>query len=157
MLTEADQLGGMIYKLASPSFKVKEDVEAIVKSGGEIVHSKSDVNGAITSDWHEFGMSLSVRLSSNQANRPNADVLFILKALGQQDSKYSMNQIQTSAVIPLKTKTLLGTVDLASSDQSIEQDRYLAYIPIIGPLFKQRSKSATKAIVQLWMEISSVK
>lgn len=143
--------------IGEPQFSVHEDDDAIVKSGGEALQDRVDEDGRHRDVIYEYGMSLSVKLHEQPNKQVGSDVLFVLKSPGGDQQKFSLNHIQTKTSLPYGIKTLIGSVDLASDDHGEDRDSYMAQIPIIGPLFKRKTNSSAKAVVQLWLEVKAVK
>ncbi|MCX6123531.1 MAG: hypothetical protein NTV34_02095 [Proteobacteria bacterium] len=143
--------------LGEPSFLVGEDEEATIKSGGESMHEQQHHDGKIESDWHEYGMALTTKVTRIDENKLGLTILFILKTPSSGDNRYSINQIQTYSKLSLDSRQLIGTVDLASDAQSGSKDIFLSQVPIIGPFFKHSATSLAKATLRLWMEASEMK
>lgn len=139
--------------IGEPHFSVNEDDDAIVKSGGEALQDRVDEEGRHRDVWHEYGMSLSVKLHEHPDKLVSGDILFVLKSPGNDQQRLSLNHIQTRTSLAYGVKTLIGSVDLASDDHGEDRDSLMAQIPIIGPLFKRRTNSSAKALVQLWLEV----
>lgn len=139
--------------IGEPQFFVHEDEDAVVKSGGESLQDRTDDDGRHRDVWHEYGLSLSIKLRESPDHKVISDVLFALKSPSGAEQHFSLNHIQTRATLPYDERHFIGSVDLASNDQGEDKDSFFSQVPIIGPLFKRKTSSATKAMVQLWLEI----
>lgn len=139
--------------IGEPHFSVHEDEDAIVKSGGESLQDRTDEEGRHRDVWHEYGLSLSVKLHELSNKTVTGNILFVLKSPSGNQQGFSLNHIQTKALLTYGRKTLIGSVDLASNDEGDDRDSLMSQIPIIGPLFKQQTHSTAHAIVQLWVEV----
>jgi hypothetical protein len=140
--------------LAHPTFHITEGVQAILKSGGEQLHVQETEKGDSRSVWHEFGMTLNLTVNRALHDQLRSDVLFILKTPGGSSHQFSLNQIQTSALMKPREMKLLGTIDLSTSGKENSDDFFMSKIPIIGPLFSQRKSDRTAAMVRLWLKLS---
>ena len=139
--------------IGEPQFFVHEDEDAVVKSGGEALQDRTDEEGRHRDVWHEYGLSLSLKLRESQDHKVISDVLFALKSPSGGEQRFSLNHIQTRATLPYDERYFVGSVDLASNDEGEDKDSFFSQIPIIGPFFKRQTSSSTKAMVQLWLEI----
>jgi len=141
---ESENTGKIV---SSPRLITADRVEAIIEDGVEIPYSQTAPNGATTVSFKKATLSLKVTPQIT----PDGNVIMDLKV--NKDSQgvnttagpaIDTKQIQTKVLVENGGTVVIGGIYVQSITNETDQIPLLGDIPILGNLFKHKSKTTAK-------------
>jgi hypothetical protein len=143
----------LLNVIAEPEFFIEGHGKVELKTGGEIP-VRTQTEKGYTTTWKEFGMQLEVK--ATPMNEEILHLQFILTIrTPSQDDQLSLAHLQGQLQLPYQGRTYGGSVNLESNLQDLEEDPWLAHIPLIGFLFRHKQKAQLRSKASVWFEILS--
>lgn len=141
---ESENAGKIV---SSPRLVTADRVEAVIEDGQEIPYQESNPNGATSISFKKAVLSLKVTPQIT----PDGNVIMDLKVNKDSRGVETINgpaidtkQVQTRVLVENGGTVVIGGIYLESTTNVTDQVPLLGDIPLLGNLFKHRSKTKEK-------------
>lgn len=141
---ESENAGKIV---SSPRLVTADRVEAVIEDGQEIPYQESNPNGATSISFKKAVLSLKVTPQIT----PDGNVIMDLKVNKDSRGVETINgpaidtkQVQTRVLVENGGTVVIGGIYLESTTNVTDQVPLLGDIPLLGNLFKHKSKNKEK-------------
>ena len=138
---------GKIEVLSQPKIMTTNGKSAMIESGKEIPYQTVE-DGDVSVAFKDVVLSLEVTPRINPGDRIAMDLVIHKDSIGEQldngDISIIKNALETSVVVPDGQTIVLGGVFENETSDVVNKTPLLGDIPVLGALFRNKSKSNTK-------------
>lgn len=143
--------------ISEPWLRVGLGREATLHSGGEMLvrNQQAPTGDVATSTWKRLGLELKVKVLRAKGNEITMSYSV---AIGHKQSFRQLRKNSVSAEIGLQAgeRVLVGSAEMRSLVTAGESDFSFQNIPILGPLFRVRSKQSQHMKLFVWLKVERV-
>ena len=138
---------GKIEVISQPKIMTTNGKSAMIESGKEIPYQTVE-DGDVSVAFKDVVLSLEVTPRINPGDRIAMDLVIHKDSIGEQldngDISIIKNALETSVVVPDGQTIVLGGVFENETSDVVNKTPLLGDIPVLGALFRNKSKSNTK-------------
>lgn len=138
---------GKIEVISQPKIMTTNGKAAMIESGKEIPYQTVE-DGDVSVAFKDVVLSLEVTPRINPGDRIAMDLVIHKDSIGEQldngDISIIKNALETSVVVPDGQTIVLGGVFENETSDVVNKTPLLGDIPVLGALFRNKSKSNTK-------------
>ncbi|UTW03141.1 type IV pilus secretin PilQ [Amphritea atlantica] len=138
---------GKIEVISQPKIMTTNGKAAMIESGKEIPYQTVE-DGEVNVEFKDVVLSLEVTPRINPGDRIAMDLVIHKDSIGEQldngDISIIKNALETSVVVPDGQTIVLGGVFENETFEVVNKTPLLGDIPVLGALFRNKSKSNTK-------------
>ena len=138
---------GKIEVISQPKIMTTNGKAAMIESGKEIPYQTVE-DGEVNVEFKDVVLSLEVTPRINPGDRIAMDLVIHKDSIGEQldngDISIIKNALETSVVVPDGQTIVLGGVFENEAFEVVNKTPLLGDIPVLGALFRNKSKSNTK-------------
>lgn len=138
---------GKIEVISQPKIMTTNGKAAMIESGKEIPYQTVE-DGDVSVEFKDVVLSLEVTPRINPGDRIAMDLVIHKDSIGEQldngDISIIKNALETSVVVPDGQTIVLGGVFENETSDVVNKTPLLGDIPVLGALFRNKSKSNTK-------------
>ncbi len=141
--------------IAEPSLYLSPNNKTSVHSGGEF---KYDYQGEDSKheSWKKTGIKMDFMITGITKDSVNLSIDMELTTEDSSNSdpgKLHSNSLTSKLNIPLKTVTLVGTLDVLLKSQNLSGSSFVSKLPLFSSLFSNRDESIMKNKLFLWVSV----
>ena len=139
---------GKIEVISQPKIMTTNGKAAMIESGQEIAYTTTDKDGNRDTEFKDVLLSLEVTPRINPGNRIAMDLVIKKDSVSEETVNGEIalikNTLETSVVVPDGQTVVLGGVFENQTSNVVNKTPLLGDIPVLGALFRNKSKSNTK-------------
>ncbi len=139
---------GKIEVISQPKIMTTNGKAAMIESGKEIAYTTTDQDGNRDTEFKDVVLSLEVTPRINPGNRIAMDLVIKKDSVSEETVNGEIalikNTLETSVVVPDGQTVVLGGVFENQTSDTVNKTPLLGDVPVLGALFRNKSKSNTK-------------
>jgi hypothetical protein len=140
--------------VANPMVITRACNDVVLRSGGEDgIDVKTD-DGRTATVWKSHGVELKLKIIPTANGHYRVPFSVALRTPSKGQGAYGLSDVQSTLIIPKNEDVLAAAINLSSVVTNDHRQVTISDIPIIGPLFKQKTDMLAESIMLVWFHIT---
>jgi hypothetical protein len=140
--------------VANPMVIARACHDVILRSGGEdSIDVKTD-DGRTATVWKSHGFELKFKIMPTENGNFRVPFSITLRTPSKGQGAYGLSDVQSMLTIPKDRDILAAVLNLSSVVTNGQTRPFISDIPIIGPLFRQKTDTLAESIMLVWFNIN---
>lgn len=139
--------------IANPMVITRACNDVILRSGGEdSIDVKTD-DGRTATVWKSHGVELKLKILPLENGQFRVPFSVALRTPSKGQGAYGLSDVQSTLTMPGGEDILVAVMNLSSVVTNGQTQAFISEIPIIGPLFRQKTDTLAESIMLVWFNI----